>query len=539
MPTGNHSQQSASRFSRTAQPMQADASQYEAGHTQRRSDYAPQSYYSSAEESGYTQVGNIYGQQDAYGQASGTYSQAGGTYGQADNPYTSGATQYGYTPASDNPYISGPTSGAVGITPERVRSQPKRGRFKTTGEVQQGMPGTQRKRKRRAPMFIIIVLILAVLAGGGAYLWFNPPFYNITINGVERLVKSGMTIQEVLDENYATPTPGNLLAIDGTVYTEGGGDAFEATVDGTAVTDANYAIPRHAVVEISDGNDVTEDYTETTQTIAHGTTDTDYTSASTYWAGAIHVYSAGVDGEETVKTGSVSGIQLTEVTKEAVDAGYSVFSVDTNGDKVIALTFDDGPWGDTTTQILDILAENDAKATFFEIGNQCAEYPEQVKRIISEGHQIATHSYDHASGSGQGVNLTFMSAEEQRNEISKGFSAIEEVAGTTVSRVMRAPGGNYYGSIVTNLADLVAVEVGWDVDTEDWRKPGAESIAATIKSAKPGNVILMHDGGGDRSQTVEGLRQALPALKAEGYSFVTIDELLSKYANIDTSALNS
>lgn len=431
----------------------------------------------------------------------------------------------GYTPPASNPYIAGPQTGAVGYTPERLGTQPKRGRFKTT--TNQGIPGAPRKRKRRVPVVIVILLVLGVLGGVGYYLWTNPPMYNVTINGTQRLVKNGMTIQEAIDEGYASPTAGNLLAIDGSVITEGGGNAFEATINDESVTDAATALPRDGVIQIQNGTDITEEYTETTQTVAHGTSGIDYTSADSYYNGSIHIYSNGEDGEETVKTGTQSGITLTEVTKQPVDAGYSSFKVDTGMDKVIALTFDDGPWGETTEQILDILAENDAKATFFEIGNQCATYPSTVKRIIAEGHQIGTHTYDHASGSGQGVNLTFMSESEQRNEVEQGFAAIEDVAGTTVSRIMRAPGGNYYGSIVTNLSDIVEAEIGWDLDTEDWRKPGADAIAQVIKSATSGDVVLMHDGGGDRSQTVEALKIALPQLKSEGYSFVTIDELLA------------
>ena len=281
----------------------------------------------------------------------------------------------------------------------------------------------------------------------------------------------------------------------------------------------------------TDGNDVDEDYTETTEAIAHGEGGQDVSSPATYYAGPIHVLSDGQDGEQVTKTGKVSGKTVTEVTKQPVDSGYSAYSVNTNGDKVIALTFDDGPWPTTTSEILDVLKENDAHATFFEIGNQVAENADVVKRIAAEGNQIGSHTWDHASGSGQGVNLTFMTADEQRDEVTKGFSAIEDVLGTSVPHVLRAPGGNYYGSLVENLKDLVDVEVGWNVDTEDWRRPGADKIAEAIMSAQPGNVVLMHDGGGDRSQTVEALKIALPKLKAESYSFVTIDELMSTYGS--------
>ena len=120
-----------------------------------------------------------------------------------------------------------------------------------------------------------------------------------------------------------------------------------------------------------------------------------------------------------------------------------------------------------------------------------------------------------------------MTAEEQRTEVQKGFEAIESVLGTSVTHVLRAPGGNYYGPLVDNLKDLVDAEIGWDVDTKDWSRPGAEAIEQALLSAKPGDVVLMHDGGGDRSQTVEALRSALPKLVAQGYKFVTVDELMA------------
>ena len=125
------------------------------------------------------------------------------------------------------------------------------------------------------------------------------------------------------------------------------------------------------------------------------------------------------------------------------------------------------------------------------------------------------------------VDLTAMSSAEQLDEVKKGYEAIANVIGEEPPHVMRAPGGNFYGSIIDTLWDTVDAEIGWDVDTEDWRRPGADAIAATILTVQPGQVILMHDGGGDRSQTVEGLRMALPQLVEQGYSFVTIDELIA------------
>jgi peptidoglycan/xylan/chitin deacetylase (PgdA/CDA1 family) len=142
------------------------------------------------------------------------------------------------------------------------------------------------------------------------------------------------------------------------------------------------------------------------------------------------------------------------------------------------------------------------------------------------GCKVYTHTYDHAAGSGGGTSIANMSASEQVEEIQKGYKAIKDATGEEPDHIMRAPGGNFYGDVIDNLWDYVDAEIGWDVDTMDWSRPGVEYIEEMILSAKPGQVVLMHDGGGDRSQTVEALANALPKLVEDGYKFITIDELL-------------
>ena len=193
-------------------------------------------------------------------------------------------------------------------------------------------------------------------------------------------------------------------------------------------------------------------------------------------------------------------------------------SPDVGDDKVIALTFDDGPWGDQTGQVLDVLAEHGAKATFFTVGNRIEQDNGDafVKRAVSEGHQVCTHSYDHAAGSGQGVNLGFMSPEEQKAEVEKGRAAIEAVTGAEASRIFRTPGGNFGDDVVKNIGPLIKAEIGWNIDSSDWRRPGADAIAKQIEDAWPGAIVLMHDGGGDRSQTIEALKKAPPPPEGPG-----------------------
>ena len=119
-----------------------------------------------------------------------------------------------------------------------------------------------------------------------------------------------------------------------------------------------------------------------------------------------------------------------------------------------------------------------------------------------------------------------MSTAERQEEVQKGMDAIKNVTNKDASVYFRAPGGNFNDSVANDLRSMVQGEIGWNIDTEDWRRPGADTIASRIKSAGPGEVILMHDGGGDRSQTVAALREALPYLKSQGYKFVTISELI-------------
>ncbi len=377
-----------------------------------------------------------------------------------------------------------------------------------------------------------------VLAGAGVavllvlLLFHHLLRFGITVNGERTTIWRGATIEKVLDKGLVDPKPGNLLSVDGSVIAEGEGERCSATIDGTKA-ELTAKIHRGADVQIGDGGDTTEEFTEKRETIPHGTSDGDR-SFEAYWFGSIHLLSDGQDGTMVKRTGKISGTTVEEVETPAVDAGYSIYTARPE-DKVVALTFDDGPWPDTTNQILDILEENGAKATFFTIGNQIAEQPDAVRRAHEMGCQVCTHTWDHAEGSGGGVDLTLMSADEQVNEVQRGFEAIAQVLGEEPAHIMRAPGGNFHDEIINTLWSLVDAEIGWDVDTMDWSRPGSDAIAEVILSVQPGQVVLMHDGGGDRSQTVEALRTALPQLVEQGYRFVTISELIA-YGKPDTAS---
>ncbi len=388
------------------------------------------------------------------------------------------------------------------------------------------MPAQTATRRVPTKGLIGIAVVLVIAAAIIGYIAFFLPF-DVTVNGQTVSMRPRSTVASLVEQGHANPRPGNLLSVNGQLLQPDGGEPFSAKVDGEPA-EPGKTLAAGMVVEIGDGNDVVEDFTQSEEPLPFGRSDDDR-SFESYWQGSIHMLQDGQDGLLLTKTGSISGATVQEVAVPAVDAGYHIFTVQPS-EKVIALTFDDGPWPETTDQILDILAQNNAKATFFTIGMQIPEYSASVRRAAQMGCQVLTHSWDHASGSGNGVDLTIMSDDEQIEEVTRGYAAIAEATGAEPAHIMRAPGGNFHDSIIDTLWPYLDAEIGWDVDTQDWSRPGVDSIVESLLSVEPGQVVLMHDGGGDRSQTVEALRQALPILAERGYRFVTISELLSSGA---------
>lgn len=398
------------------------------------------------------------------------------------------------------------------------------GAASASGGIRRAGREWQQPKRRRSPLAkigcaVAALLVVLVVALTVYYALTTPASFNITLNGETKTVERFDSVDSLMKDGSITSRPGDYLAVDGSVIEAGGGEKSRIIVNDKNARATFWPLHQGDAVVVEDGADVTEDYTSEEIT-------SNPEGVETGW-GAIHAYVDGKPRVAELRTGKESGRTAEVEIQAAIDSSYVKYNAQVGDDKVVALTFDDGPWPETTEQVLDVLDQYGAKATFFTIGDQVAGHSDLVKRAFDAGHQICTHSWDHAADSGNGVDLTRMSAEEQIDEVTKGYEAIEAVTGTTASHVFRAPGGNFTGSIVWTLRDYVDAEIGWNVDTEDWRRPGAETIANRIMSAKSGEIVLMHDGGGDRTQTVEALRTALPYLKEQGFRFVTMDELLA------------
>ncbi len=200
--------------------------------------------------------------------------------------------------------------------------------------------------------------------------------------------------------------------------------------------------------------------------------------------------------------------------------GFVLWEIKTE-DKIIALTFDDGPHSTYTPQILDLLSQYDAKATFFVIGERAEKYPEILFRELEEGHEIANHTYTHPFR---------ISPEQLKKELDKTNKLIYDITGIN-SALYRPVGGSYNEQIINTAVEggYKVIMWSWHQDTKDWKMPGTKNIINTVlNGTTPGNIILFHDAGGDRSQTVEALKVILPELKKQGYEFVTVSELMNQ-----------
>jgi len=200
------------------------------------------------------------------------------------------------------------------------------------------------------------------------------------------------------------------------------------------------------------------------------------------------------------------------------EAGQILWDIKTD-EKVIALTFDDGPHKKYTPEILDVLSKYDAKATFFIVGENAEKNPELALRIHDENHELAIHTYTHPFKTNVSNLL---------KEIKQTHATIYGITG--YSPVLFRPVEGQYTDAMIDAIHKEGYKVvmwSWHLDTFDWKSPGEKKIINTVlKGAKPGSVVLFHDGGGNREQTVRALKKVLPELEQQGYKFVTISELL-------------
>jgi peptidoglycan/xylan/chitin deacetylase (PgdA/CDA1 family) len=361
--------------------------------------------------------------------------------------------------------------------------------------------------KRRGRSWILAAAVL-VLAGLGAVALFAP--IPVTIEGATGWVSRTATVADLVAQGRLTAPRGDLLSVAGVVLRVGEGGSPTVQVNGEVATSSTpvalgarvSSAPGQNIVEAT--KTVTIETTPSVRVLGHGPVES--------------VEEIGVPGRIQIVKGAVSGVV---VSKRVISTGQPMVvrrEPAYRGAKEVALTFDDGPWPGSTDAVLAELKSAGAKATFFEVGKQVKGRPEISRRVLAAGMEIGDHSYSHKY-------LAKYPRSVITTEISFGAAAIRSALGIT-PRWYRPAGGSTNAFVYSEAKRLGLRVVLWTIDPHDYRKPGAKVIARRVlNSVVPGSVVLMHDGGGDRSQTVAALKTILHGLKARGYAMVTLSRL--------------
>lgn len=209
------------------------------------------------------------------------------------------------------------------------------------------------------------------------------------------------------------------------------------------------------------------------------------------------------DSEQQEKTEAPTETEVFEASKEKPKST----------DKLVALTFDDGPYTPVTSKILDTLEKYNGKATFFVVGDRAENYCKVLKRASDMGCEIGSHTYSH-------VNLANLSVPKMQREIEKSCNAISEVTGKEV-RIIRPPEGATNESVKANIGMPMVM---WSVDSRDWDYRNADKdYKSVMDNVFDGSIVLMHDL---YPETADAVARIVPELAKQGYKFVTFSELM-------------
>lgn len=357
--------------------------------------------------------------------------------------------------------------------------------------------------------------LAAAVALLGVALYFTVLTVTVKLDGTTVRLPSGATVADLFARNLVDKRRGDLVSAKDhlrVLKSGGGGEPFVSS-EGRPIG-REVAIGSTPDLTSHDGTDAVEPTRVSTETIK--------APIEYLGSGPIEtVVTNGTSGVREVTTGAVSGEVVSRRVKVKPVARVVRRENPYAGAKVVALTFDDGPWPGSTKAIVAILQKNGVKATFFEIGRQVRQMPDISRYVANAGMEMANHSDTHP------LNLGKLSASGVSKQITQAQNEIAKASGKR-PKFFRPPGGNTTSAMYPVLSKLHLGWVQWDVDTDDWRRPSAEKIVSrVVKNVRPGSVVLMHDGGGDRSSTIKALPTIIQRLKAMGYTFVTVDQLPS------------
>jgi peptidoglycan/xylan/chitin deacetylase (PgdA/CDA1 family) len=363
----------------------------------------------------------------------------------------------------------------------------------------------------RAPAKATTAITVALLACAlwTVAVWTLVPI-SVQVDGRWVTVPAGATVADLIGSGLAQAPRGDVLSVGGGVAAPGQGGPPRITVNGRPAREGQPLFESDVLVS-GPGLDVRErvELALVAVPIPHQRSGE---------GPDVAVSQLGAAGLQSVRRGALSH----EVEDSYLIRPATPMIVRRQpfppGTRLVALTFDDGPWPGQTQRILEILASGDVKATFFMLGVRVRFMPALAKRVADEGHLLGNHSLSHRMPK----NAT---PQQVAIQMIGGHDALRQWTGVE-SRWFRAPGGMVTPLVRAQAAALGERIAGWTVDPADWRKPAADVVVRRVVGAvRPGAIVLLHDGGGERGSTIAALPEIITLLKAQGYRFVTLDEL--------------
>jgi peptidoglycan/xylan/chitin deacetylase (PgdA/CDA1 family) len=344
---------------------------------------------------------------------------------------------------------------------------------------------------RRAWLLLWLTATLIAVVDGGLLLRGAPA--TVMVEGRSRSLPAGLTVAQALERLGLPPMAGDLLAVDHSVLRKG---AYLPTVlvNGQPAP-ATRRLDGGDRVTVARGRTRIEPVTRVTQLLTASRPGNPIRSLATGPAEAI------------LERGRLSGRVMPVAFRPAAGAGGSL---------PVALTFDDGPWPHTTAQILTILVQRQAPATFFVVGRQVERYPELVRQELTAGMTVGSHSWSHP----QPFNR--LPPARIRDQITHGRRTLGPLRVRPVG--FRPPGGAASPAVLAAAQGLGERTVLWSVDPADWH-PGVTAdqlVWRVLAAVRPGAIVLLHDGGGNRSATVAALPAIIDGLRRLGLTLTMV-----------------
>jgi peptidoglycan/xylan/chitin deacetylase (PgdA/CDA1 family) len=339
----------------------------------------------------------------------------------------------------------------------------------------------------------VALALAAVLLSSSTFTDLPPPI-EVEVAGAFRLMPPGITLGEVRRMLHLRPKAGHLLDVEGVPLVR---RKYEGHIEVDAVEASDERVLSDGDrIEVVDGEDRTERLDVIVVDLPGGGVSNPQSHLGT------------TPGEQVITRGLLSGKLVSSVFRATGP---------TEVPPAVALTFDDGPWPGSTQRILRILTRFEVKATFFMIGNLVERYPEIVRDVADAGMAIANHTQNHPYDR----PFADLPRRQMTAQVVNGHRTLENAGVHSVG--FRPPGGSWDQDVVDAAQSVGERTVLWSLDTHDYRGLRAEQIVhVVVREAEPGSIILLHDGGGDRSATARALPKIIKRLRRRGLDFETL-----------------